>query len=430
MIDGTARGYYSHFRRVPDPVHLDGLGRPVVDAHADVVGLRPLPVLPAEGRVHVGLLAPRHGGIAVLVPQKRQRHAAPSKLPGHMLEVDGGLVRGLAAPLRVDNGPDRRIVHLLRERPGKAARSCRSDNVRDGRLRAAAREGDAFLAHPHRDQSEDFSVLDHSSFLSLDGHRRPFGTQVNSRKGSGGGKSLRLSATRGMSIGDARNHHRTSAQEANLGLFEYYCSMRLRGDHPDLYRTLPYKDPPHAHPNAYEGYKRDSNRQLRPLRRSIPVVFLCQAYHYDEEARKAGQVSVEIPVTAEYASLMAAMQNGLARELVSRGIMVECNLTSNYLIGTLRRYEKHPIFRFNGDGLVRSDGRRDNTMQLNVSVNTDDAGVFDASLENEYALLARCMEEQQEEGKPVYEVGSIYAYINNVREMGLSQVFRKGEPIW
>lgn len=131
-----------------------------------------------------------------------------------MLEVDGGLVRGLAAPLRVDNGPDRRIVHLLRERPGKAARSCRSDNVRDGRLRAAARECDAFLAHPHRDQSEDFSVLDHSSFLSLDGHRRPFGTQVNSRKGSGGGKSLRLSATRGMSIGDARNHHRTSAQEA------------------------------------------------------------------------------------------------------------------------------------------------------------------------------------------------------------------------
>ncbi len=134
-----------------------------------------------------------------------------------MLEVDGGLVRGLAAPLRVDNGPDRRIVHLLRERPGKAARSCRSDNVRDGRLRAAAREGDAFLAHPHRDQSEDFSVLDHSSFLSLDGHRRPFGAQVNSREGSGGGKSLRLSATRGMSIGDARNHHRTSAQEALRG---------------------------------------------------------------------------------------------------------------------------------------------------------------------------------------------------------------------
>ncbi len=216
----------------------------------------------------------------------------------------------------------------------------------------------------------------------------------------------------------------------NLGLFEYYCSMRLRGDHPDLYRTLSYKDPPHAHPNAYEGYKRDSNRQLRPLRRSIPVAFLCQAYHYDEEARRAGHISVEIPVTDEYASLMAAMQNGLARELVSRGIMVECNLTSNYLIGTFRRYEKHPIFRFNGDGLVRSDGRRDSTMQLNVSINTDDAGVFDTSLENEYALLARCLEEQQEEGKPVYEVGSIYAYINNVREMGLSQVFRKGEPIW
>ena len=160
-----------------------------------------------------------------------------------MLEVDGGLVRGLAAPLRVDNGPDRRIVHLLRERPGKAPRSCRSDNVRDGRLRAAAREGDAFLAHPHRDQSEDFSVLDHSSFLSLDGHRRPFGAYVNSRKGSGRGKSLRLSAMRGMSIGDARNHHRTSAQEAHNAALKAVARKRLKVIWAIMSNPRPYEEP-------------------------------------------------------------------------------------------------------------------------------------------------------------------------------------------
>ena len=204
-----------HFRRVPDPVHLDG-PRPACGRCA--CGCRgPAPTSCTPCRRPSTCRAPR--------PATRRNRSTRSteatascravQAPGpHARKSMAALSVALSAPLRVDNGPDRRIVHLLRERPGKAARSCRSDNVRDGRLRAAAREGDAFLAHPHRDQSEDFSVLDHSSFLSLDGHRRPFGTQVNSRKGSGGGKSLRLSATRGMSIGDARNHHRTSAQEA------------------------------------------------------------------------------------------------------------------------------------------------------------------------------------------------------------------------
>ena len=115
---------------------------------------------------------------------------------------------------RIDDGSNRRIVHLLRQGPLEAVR-LRAGGHRPYRCGGApARERCVPDTHPHRPLPKYFSVLDHSSFLSLDGHRRPFGTQVNSRKGSGGGKSLRLSATRGMSIGDARNHHRTSAQEA------------------------------------------------------------------------------------------------------------------------------------------------------------------------------------------------------------------------
>ncbi len=212
----------------------------------------------------------------------------------------------------------------------------------------------------------------------------------------------------------------------NLGLFEYYCSMQLRGDHPALYKTLPYREPFCLHPNSYEGYKRDSNPDLVAFRNSRPVTFLCQAYHYDGKAREAGRVPVEVVVSEEYASLMKKVQDGLAEELASAGIMIECNPSSNYLIGTFQRYENHPIFRFNGDGLVRKDGCRDVAMQLNVSVNTDDAGVFDTSLENEYALLARCLEMKEADGKSVYEIGSIYDYIDKVREMGLSQAFDVG----
>jgi hypothetical protein len=51
----------------------------VLDAHAHVVALRPIAVLPAERRVHVRLLAAGDGAVAVLVPQQRHRHAAPGQ---------------------------------------------------------------------------------------------------------------------------------------------------------------------------------------------------------------------------------------------------------------------------------------------------------------------------------------------------------------
>lgn len=42
--------------------------------------------------MHVGFLAARDHCVAVLVPQEREGHTAPSQFPGHMLKVDGGLM--------------------------------------------------------------------------------------------------------------------------------------------------------------------------------------------------------------------------------------------------------------------------------------------------------------------------------------------------
>jgi hypothetical protein len=77
---------------VADPVDLYRRGRLVLDAHADVVALRPFAVLLAEGGVHVRLLAAGDGRVAVLVPQKRHRHPAPVQLRCDALVVDRRLV--------------------------------------------------------------------------------------------------------------------------------------------------------------------------------------------------------------------------------------------------------------------------------------------------------------------------------------------------
>lgn len=59
--------------------------------------------------------------------------------------------------------------------------------------------------------------------------------------------------------------------------------------------------------------------------------------------------------------------------------------SSNYLIGTIQKYEAHPILRFNSRYLHEFQ----KNMSVCVSINTDDQGVFDTLLENEYALMAQ-----------------------------------------
>ena len=101
-------------------------------------------------------------------------------------------------------------------------------------------------------------------------------------------------------------------------------------------------------------------------------------------------------------------------------MQIETNPSSNYLIGTIQKYEEHPILRFNGRKLRNTE----NNMSLQVSLNTDDQGVFDTSLENEFALIAAALRKAKtEDGQYIYDVEDIYAWIDYVRRMGITQSF-------
>lgn len=103
------------------------------------------------------------------------------------------------------------------------------------------------------------------------------------------------------------------------------------------------------------------------------------------------------------------------------GIGIETNPSSNYLIGTIMKYDEHPILRFNARKLTNTD----TNMSLNVSINTDDQGVFDTLLENEYALMELALKKAKDEkGQYKYDIEDIYEWLDYVRNMGLQQVFR------
>lgn len=116
--------------------------------------------------------------------------------------------------------------------------------------------------------------------------------------------------------------------------------------------------------------------------------------------------------------------------------------------GTGKDYCSHPVFRFNDRKLTawKSTARpeaRDNTIQLNVCINTDDLGVFDTNLEFEYALLYEALRKRMEqnnvpadelkenfvgsmgENKENYQYSShdILDYLDDLRVMGNRAVF-------
>ena len=63
---------------------------------------------------------------------------------------------------------------------------------------------------------------------------------------------------------------------------------------------------------------------------------------------------------------------------------------------------------------------------MSVSINTDDRGIFDTSIEEEYALLDLALEKEvNRDGEHRYPPRYVYEWLENIRKMGFEQRFRK-----
>ena len=112
----------------------------------------------------------------------------------------------------------------------------------------------------------------------------------------------------------------------------------------------------------------------------------------------------------------------LRERIARRKIGIETNPSSNYLIGRFGEYEQHPIVTFN-DLYLREPSQKS---VLFVSINTDDQGVFDTDLENEFSLMASALENARDSnGVRLYTPEQVYRWIDQVRQMGLEQAFRQ-----
>ena len=206
-------------------------------------------------------------------------------------------------------------------------------------------------------------------------------------------------------------------------IYNYYYAWALRGDLPELYAE--------GYFNEAEFIRRNRPFLINPYRldrheyRANPgVSFLYYLYHYNQNVRNEGAKIQEFTVSKQYVKVVAELQDALQRKIARLGIAIETNPSSNFLIGTFRKYEKHPIIRFYNKGLVHDSEKLEACSQIPVSVNTDDQGVFNTSLENEYALLACAVESLTDShGQPLYDRYDIYDWLDQIRNMGNEQSF-------
>lgn len=223
---------------------------------------------------------------------------------------------------------------------------------------------------------------------------------------------------------------------------QYYDAWKLRGDDPDVYFNYfneELKKSNRAVKQTITAYLsnlknitywercrlNDTNIKLDGLRKRREISRLYFEYHYNPYVKNKGAEMKQFEITKAYTKLVAAVQECMMQYVVQRNLYIETNPTSNILIGTIRKYKDHPIKRWYNLGLETEHNMIKASPQMSVSINTDDAGIFSTSLENEYALMAIALEkEKDEDGNSLYKPAIIYDWLDRIREMGLQQSFK------
>jgi len=199
----------------------------------------------------------------------------------------------------------------------------------------------------------------------------------------------------------------------------YVDAWYLRGDHPKYYKNVAQHKMFETSLLFAKPYELLKGERYEAIRYSnIQARQLIWHYHYDENVRQKGAEIYELEIPQTYALVIRALQDAMLQEICHNGIAIETNPSSNYLIGTFRQYHTHPIVRFYDRGLTMPE----TSPHAFVSINTDDQGIFDTDLENEYALMACALQNAKDKnGENLYTASNIIYWLDHVRKMGLEQ---------
>jgi hypothetical protein len=206
-----------------------------------------------------------------------------------------------------------------------------------------------------------------------------------------------------------------------FGINEYYDAWKLRGDNPYLYKNG-FFDMHDEDIDEWDSYGVNKYfPQNYQIRYTPQITLLYYMYHFVPRIKVVGDQRVEIKVDQSIIDVVKMVQKCMQFDICRQGIGIEANPSSNYFIGTFKRYDRHPIISWYNYGLVTNQEDIDNCPQLQVSINTDDQGVFSTYIENEYAYMAIALEKMN------YNRTFVLQWLDNIRRIGIDQSFNAVE---
>lgn len=207
-------------------------------------------------------------------------------------------------------------------------------------------------------------------------------------------------------------------------IYNYQKSYMLRGDDPRFYKEGYFKNDIyfdyrlHPYEVNYDDPKKFNYRLLPE------AAILYHYYHFNNNVKRAGSRYIYKHLHPDYINAVDVVQKCMQKKIAQLGICIETNPTSNYLISTFKRYDKHPILRWYNQSLEKNPKKIAESPQISVSINTDDMGVFATKLSNEFSIMALALEKMKDEkNNRIYDKTSIYKWIDDIRKFGLQQNF-------
>lgn len=202
----------------------------------------------------------------------------------------------------------------------------------------------------------------------------------------------------------------------------YYHSWLLRGDNPFCYQ-IPGANP--VQTVSVDEWDRNNlvtgDREIDKARDDAEARKLYSYYHFNRKMKEKGKTVIEYPITEAYVKTLELVRERKLCDAEARHLAIECNPTSNYKIGEVTDFAEHPIIRFYNEGIGKYVDKKH---YISASINTDDAGVFSTSIEREYAVMAKALEEKYRK-KEQLSPKQIYDWLDDVRMFGQQQRFVK-----
>lgn len=190
---------------------------------------------------------------------------------------------------------------------------------------------------------------------------------------------------------------------------DYYKSMCLRGDNPNIYVGSGDGDGTSVN-DDWRYYDIVDNQIVDEIRRfNSDAREIHIKYLYNPDIKQNGNIVNSFKITYGYMELLKHLQVVMIKEISKRRLGIECCPSSNVRIGRISRFDLHPIFKF--CPVIDTTSR----YHLDVTVNTDDLGVFATSLPNEYSLLALALlKKKDKDGNHLYSTREVYDWIDRI----------------